>query len=69
MKAKQLRSMSNKELHKSLLDFRVKLAQLNIDYRTKEVKDVKQIHSLKITVARILTIIAEQAKASQGEKS
>ncbi len=69
MKAKQLRNMSTKELHKSLLESRAKLAQLNIDYRVKEVKNVKQMHAVKITVARILTIIAEQAKASQGEKS
>jgi len=69
MKAKELRNQSNKELQKKLVDSRAKLAQLNVDYRTKEVKNVREIRSLKRTVARILTIMSEQDKASQGEQS
>jgi ribosomal protein L29 len=69
MKAKELRNKSNKELLKDLVESRSKLVQLNVDYRTKEVKNVKQIATLKRTIARILTIIGEQEKASQGDKS
>ncbi|MCX6804660.1 MAG: 50S ribosomal protein L29 [Patescibacteria group bacterium] len=69
MKAKELRNKSNKELLKDLVESRSKLVQLNVDYRTKEVKNVKQIVTLKRTIARILTIIGEQEKASQGDKS
>lgn len=69
MKAKELRNQSNKELQKKLVDSRAKLSQLNVDYRTKEVKNVREIRSLKRTIARILTILSEQAKASQGEQS
>ena len=69
MKAKELRNQSNKELQKKLVDSRAKLAQLNVDQRTKEVKNVREIRSLKRTIARILTILSEQAKATQGEQS
>lgn len=69
MKAKELRNKSNKELLKNLADSRAKLAQLSVDYRTKEVKNVREIRVIKKSIARILTIIAEQANTPQGEKS
>jgi len=69
MKAKELRNKSNKELQKNLADSRAKLAQLSVDYRTKEVKNVREIRVIKKSIARILTIIAEQANTPQGEKS
>jgi large subunit ribosomal protein L29 len=69
MKAKELKNQSNKELQKKLADTRAKIAQLNVDYRTKEVKNVREIRSLKRTVARILTIMSEQEKSAQGEQS
>lgn len=69
MKAKELKNQSNKELQKKLVDTRAKIAQLNVDYRTKEVKNVREIRSLKRTVARILTIMSEQEKSAQGEQS
>lgn len=69
MKAKELKNQSNKELQKKLADTRAKIAQLNVDYRTKEVKNVREIRSLKRTVARILTIMSEQEKSVQGEQS
>lgn len=68
MKAKELRNQSNKELQKKLVDNRAKLAQLNVEYRTKEVKNVREIRSLKRDVARILTIMSEQDKV-QGEQA
>lgn len=69
MKAKDIRNKSNKELQKDLTDSRAKLLQLNVDYRTKEVKNVREIRAVKQTIARILTVMAEQATANQGEKS
>ena len=69
MKAKELRNKSIKELQKNLADSRAKLLKLNVDYRTKEVKNVREIRSIKKTIARILTIIAEQEQATKGEKS
>ncbi len=69
MKAKDIRNKSNKELQKDLTDSRAKLLQLSVDYRTKEVKNVREIRAVKRTIARILTVMAEQASANQGEKS
>lgn len=69
MKAKDMRNKSSKELQKDLSDNRSKLIQLNVDFRTKEVKNVREIRAVKRTIARILTIIAQQEKANQGEKS
>lgn len=69
MKVKELQNKSNTELQKDLADTREKLAQLSVDYRTKEVKNVRQIRAQKRTVARILTIMSQNNKASQGEQS
>ncbi len=69
MKVKELQTKSNTELQKDLAGTRAKLAQLSVDYRTKEVKNVREIRAQKRTVARILTIMSQNDKASQGEKS
>lgn len=69
MKAKDLKNKSMKELQKNLTDSRAKLAQLRVDYRTKEVKNVREIRVIRKDIAKILTIITEQQKATQGEQS
>ncbi|MSR89459.1 50S ribosomal protein L29 [Patescibacteria group bacterium] len=69
MKVKELQTKSNTELQKDLAGTRAKLAQLSVDYRTKEVKNVREIRAQKRTVARILTIMSQNDKAAQGEKS
>lgn len=69
MKAKDLKNKSMKELQKNLTDSRAKLAQLRVDYRTKEVKNVREIRVIRKDIAKILTIIAEQEKATKGEQS
>ena len=69
MKAKELRNKSTKELHKNLADARAKLAKLNVEFRTKEVKNVREIRTVKKSIATILTIIAEKEQATKGEKS
>ena len=65
MKAKELRSKSSKELSNILDDLRNKLETSAVEYRTKEVKNVKQINSIKKDIARVLTVINESAV--QGE--
>ncbi|MEI6716211.1 MAG: 50S ribosomal protein L29 [Candidatus Saccharibacteria bacterium] len=59
MKSKDLRKKSTKELQNSLLESQTKLATLAIEYRTKEVKNVKQISAIKKDIARILTVQRE----------
>lgn len=65
MKAKELRAKSAKELSNNLDDLRKKLEVTTIEYRTKEVKNIKQIKSIKKDIARVLTIMQESN--NQGE--
>ncbi len=59
MKAKELRTKTDKELLKMSADLRKKLVDIHIDMRTKEVKNVKQVKLVKKDIARILTILSE----------
>lgn len=61
MKANQIRTKSDKELTKMVADLREKLVDVHIDLRTKEVKNVKQIKTIKKDIARILTIQSEKS--------
>ncbi len=65
MKAKELRAKSAKELSNNLDDLRKKLEVSAIEYRTKEVKNIKQIKSIKKDIARVLTVMQESN--NQGE--
>lgn len=65
MKAKELRAKSAKELSNTLDDLRKKLEVSAIEYRTKEVKNIKQIKSIKKDIARVLTVMQESN--NQGE--
>ncbi len=69
MKAKDMRNKSIKEMTKDLADTRAKLSQAQIDYRTKEVKNIRQIRALRRDIARLLTVMSEQELASKGEQS
>lgn len=66
MKAKDMRNKSNKELQKQLTDMQTQLNTLLIDYKTKEVKNVKQISALKKDIARVKTVLNE-ASLVEGE--
>ncbi|MDQ5943410.1 MAG: ribosomal protein [Patescibacteria group bacterium] len=65
MKAKDIRSKSPKELSNTLDDLRKKLENSVVEYRTKEVKNIKQINSIKKDIARVLTVMQESKV--QGE--
>lgn len=69
MKAKDMRNKSDKELTKDLQELRTSLVATTIEYRTKEVKNVKQIHHIKKDIARALTILSERSTQDQGEQS
>ena len=69
MKAKDMRAKSHKELEKQLADAEGNLMQAHVDYRSKEVKNVKLIASLKRDIARAKTILHEQSKQSEGDQS
>ncbi len=59
MKAKELRAKSNKELDNNLIDLKNQLEVAVVEYRTKEVKNIKQISTIKKNIARVLTVIQE----------
>ncbi len=65
MKAKDIRSKSPKELSNTLDDLRKKLENSVVEYQTKEVKNIKQINSIKKDIARVLTVMQESKV--QGE--
>ncbi|MBI2797692.1 50S ribosomal protein L29 [Candidatus Saccharibacteria bacterium] len=67
MKAKELRNKSNKELQKDLQELQAGLATAAVDYRTKEIKNVKQIHNIKKDIARVLTILHQQEMEKTNE--
>ncbi len=62
MKAKDMRAKSEKELTKNLDELRSQLTAVSVEYRTKEVKNVKQIAAIKKDIARILTVLGENTK-------
>ncbi len=69
MKAKELRTKSEKELNKLAEEQRGKLVDAYIDLRTKEVKNVKQIKAIKKDIARILTVTTENQAGQTETKS
>jgi large subunit ribosomal protein L29 len=66
MKFTELTSKTDQELTTLLADSRKSLAQLAIDFRTKQVKNVKQIFKLKRTIAQILTLQRQRQEANHG---
>lgn len=69
MKVKEMRQKSQKELQKDLTDARGKLMTAQVDYRTKEVKNVREIRALRRDIARLLTVTREQELTAKGDKS
>lgn len=67
MKAKDMIAKTDKELIKMLADQRDNLQNLHIDYRTKEIKNVKQIKLVKKDIARIKTILKSR-EITKGAK-
>lgn len=67
MKAKDMIAKTDKELIKMLADQRNNLQNLHIDYRTKEIKNVKQIKLVKKDIARIKTILKSR-EITKGAK-
>jgi large subunit ribosomal protein L29 len=68
MKAKQLKDLSIEELNKKERELRKELFNLRFQVAKGELQNVKRIKAVRKDIARILTIIAENAKSfSKGE--
>jgi ribosomal protein L29 len=60
MKLKDIAGKTDKELQDLITDQQKKLAEVVVEMRTKQVTNVKQIHGIKKTIARALTIQSER---------
>ncbi|HDM31966.1 50S ribosomal protein L29 [bacterium] len=65
MKAKELRQLSDKELHQKLVELRKKLAELRFHLSAGRLKNPHQIKETKKDIARILTILNERRREKE----
>lgn len=69
MKMTEIRAKNDAELARLVTETREKIAQAHIDLRTKEVKNVKEIHNLKQIIARALTVQSERELVELEEQN
>jgi ribosomal protein L29 len=62
MQIKEIRSKSIGELEHDLVELHKKFDDLNFKVRQKQLKNIREIRSVKSTMARILTILKEKKK-------
>lgn len=61
MKTSEIVQKTDKELVTILAVQQAKLAELRVDYRIKQVSNIKELAAVRKTVARIKTIMRERA--------
>ncbi len=69
MKAKELRSKENKELLFDLKNYKRELFDLRFQSASENLTNPSRIGQIRKTVARILTILKERAKAESSAAS
>jgi large subunit ribosomal protein L29 len=62
MKTSELRSKSEPELERLLLEFREKLRDLRFRVARRELKNVREVRKTRKMIAKILTILKEKKK-------
>ena len=60
MELKELKKKKESDLHKILARSRDKLRDLKFKDASKQLKDVRQIRKIRVTIARVLTLLNEQ---------
>ncbi len=68
MKAKDMHNKSVKELQKDLMELQAELGKVAIEYRTKEIKNIKQMHAIKKNIARVNKVLHEKSRAEVKEE-
>ncbi len=68
MKITDIVQKSDKELTTMLAEQQAKLAELRVDYRVKQVSNIKEIAAVRKTIARIHTIARERAITAEEAK-
>jgi large subunit ribosomal protein L29 len=66
MKLRELRQRTDKELEETLNSLRDKLRELRFNLAGGKVKNIREIHQTKKTIARILTLLKEHATSAGG---
>ena len=61
MKAVEIRNLSEKELSEKLVDLKAELFQLRFQHAINQLENPKRIKAVKKDIARISTIIKENA--------
>ncbi|MDP4038918.1 MAG: 50S ribosomal protein L29 [bacterium] len=69
MKTKEMIKKTDKELEQMIIEAKKDLTLMNLDYRLKEVKNLKQIKLLKKNIARLLTVKQLKAISVQEKKN
>lgn len=67
MDIKELKNKKVSELHNSLAESRDKLRDLRFKDANKQLKDVREIRSIKKTIARILSLLNNKKENSKPE--
>ena len=68
MKTQVIVQKTDKELTTLLAEQQAKLAELRIDYRIKQVSNIKELNAVRKSVARIKTIMRERAITAEENK-
>ncbi|OGZ32918.1 MAG: 50S ribosomal protein L29 [Candidatus Portnoybacteria bacterium RBG_13_40_8] len=67
MKIRELRQRPRKELKENLVSLKDKLRELRFNLAGGKVKNIKEVHQTKKTIARILTLIKEDEQSKQSK--
>lgn len=68
MKTQVIVQKTDKELTTLLAEQQTKLAELRVDYRIKQVSNIKELNAVRKSVARIKTIMRERAITAEENK-
>ncbi len=69
MKVAEIIKVSDKELDQIITDNQRKLSDIAVEHKTKKVSNVKEIASVKKTIARVLTIKRQRQITQQESKN
>lgn len=67
MKLRELRQKTDKELGENSISLKDKLRELRFNLAGGKVKNIKEIHHTKKTIARILTLIKQHERAKENK--
>ncbi|OGZ35566.1 MAG: 50S ribosomal protein L29 [Candidatus Portnoybacteria bacterium RIFCSPHIGHO2_01_FULL_39_19] len=67
MKIRELRQRPRKELKENLVSLKDNLRELRFNLAGGKVKNIKEVHQTKKTIARILTLIKEDEQSKQSK--